>query len=189
MISSARMSFRLGRFVDPYVPVAKRAKAPFAGQAGRLVAAEMRQSVDWEFRNSAWRSPSGAVLPWLASHDFGDRKAPASPLNGNAGRYARAFQGGPGGFLRITGRTVSLGSDLDGAARHRGGSGFRAQIKTTQQEISRRMRLAVGLSFGAWTRATTRFFEHHSRPHATDNPPLRKAIARISQRFIATGVA
>lgn len=193
----ARLSFRLGRFLDPYGPVAKRAGAPFAGPLGRSVIRAQRRSVAREFAGGFWATPRGGRVRWKKAKPFGSRKPSAQTLGGTSGRYARAWAGGAGGGERITSRTATIINTLPGAAAHRGGSGFRASGSLVTlirpRKGGKRGRSAMGwklgLEFGAWiSEARLRMgLRLPSRPHATDNPQLKLEIARATQRYLAAG--
>ena len=157
------------------------ARAPFGGSRGTWALRAIREAIAEEFSRGAERTDFG-FRPWKKSRDFGTRKASNPPLGGAAGRFAKAWAGGAGGFSSVKPTEIILGSRLPGAAMHRGDLGEVVTIKAkaTGAKGLPAMFWKLGRSFGVWiSLAKLRSGLHiPARPHARATQALAKIIAQ-----------
>jgi len=161
--------------------ILQSAQAPFGGARGTRALKAIRAAIAEEFSRGAERTDAG-FRPWAKSHDFGTRKAANPPLGGTAGRFAKAWAGGAGGFSIITPVAITLGSRLPGAAMHRGDLGDVVTIrpKKTGAQGQPAMRWKLGRSFGVWisARRLREGLKVPARPHARATQALAEIVAR-----------
>lgn len=195
MAEDVTVSLRIdiGRLGQRLREMAIGLRNPLRGRAGQQVIAAMRRSVAREFELGGWFAPRGGFRRWAPNATgpaggaaFGSRRAPSVPLGGASGRIARAWAGGPGGFVRQTENRILLGVRAPWAAVHRGGTG--AEISDSRSTTIRgtmSMWWYLGLHYGVWMnreRLLAHGIKIPARPHATSNPELRAEIRKILVR-------
>lgn len=163
---------------------------PFAGSTGREVVKAARSVIMSEFSRGGHERPSGGFAPWPKGHDFGDKKAPPVPLGGVNGRLARAWNGGTGGFERISHESITIGVDLIYARVHRGpdSNPVAGRITLIKPRHGQKMRYFLGLNMSAWLKESTlrAGLKVPSRPHATNNPKTQAAVSELVAKALAT---
>jgi hypothetical protein len=171
-------------------------RAPMKGKVGAEVIAAARKVIAEEFSKGGWFRPRGGFSSWPKGHDFGDKKAPSTPLGGPSGSIARAWAGGKGGFSRVTdgGAGVLIGvSGSPKFAVHRGGQAptSMAGFTIVRPKRGQAMRFFLGGQFNAWISAArlAKGLRIPSRPHATDNPKTRAAVVEVIRRSLLASVA
>lgn len=156
--------------------------APFAGERGAQAIAEMRKSVAQEFAAGGHSTPEGGFRPWAQNVPFGTRELSNPPLGGASGFLARAWAGGEFGFQEQSASRVAIGIDHPAAPVHRGGEQAQEEIseqRPTDPQLTF-LRAQYGVRVGRSTVLRT-----PSRPHATRNPDLEKAVAAIFERALS----
>lgn len=159
-----------------------------------------------EIKTRTWRPPTGPLRPWKPTHRFGTF-VPAKPTFGQA--YTNAWQGGPGGFMRVSQLSVSYGVDLTRfpwMVFHRPGTGPISDLSMTSKGARiRPIKIARGrtqadlepekwaqywwLRFNLKVKLTAEKMREGLflpfRPHATINPLLRTQwVALVSRQVI-----
>lgn len=193
---AARVNIRLRqRQIRSLEQVSRALDRPMSRDVGRRIIRAVRGVINEEFTRGVWLRPSGGSAPWKQGHDFGSHKAKRPPLGGPGGRLARAWAGGRGGFSESDGNSVTIGVRLPYAAVHRGGvenvqAGRITVIRPRRKGKGGRpaMFWFLGLVLGVWLRKETlrRGLKVPARPHATDNPKTRQAVAEILADLIAS---
>jgi len=147
---------------------------PFAAPRGARVVKAIRLAIGEEFSRGAERTDSG-FKKWKPTQSFGTKTATNPPLGGKAGRVARAWAGGAGGFSTVSGTEIVIGVRAPWAAVHRGDNG---PVTTIRPRGGDRMRFFLGRAFGVWiSRARlAQGLKVPARPHATANKSLSEII-------------
>lgn len=150
----------------------------------RAMIATHRHLIRGEFRGGYWLPPEGGRVRWPRTEAFGNRPAPARTMIGS-GAYLSAWMGGAGSVERITRRRAEFGVDSSRfpfARVHRATTTKQLTVaeskRPAEQVVSRRQRWFLGLTYGAWMR-TGAVLRTPRRPHATDNPELRRRMRAL----------
>lgn len=163
-------------------------EGPFAGERGKGVVADIRASINSEFRSESFLRPSGGSTPWKARVPFPEERIGAL-LGGTGGTLASKWQGGPGGFETIEPGKVEVGIRDSYASVHRGGTGTDvnpSQVTTVRANtIGARglpsMYWFLGMVKGVWIspqKLAREGLKIPARPHAAGNPKLNETIAK-----------
>mgnify|MGYP001595898127 FL=1 len=167
------------------------AQKPFGGTVGRDAIKAARKVIMSEFSRGGHYRPAGGFDKWPSGHDFGTHQAPPVPLGGLNGRLARAWNGGPGGFDRVSadGQSAVIGVSIPWARVHRGpdSNPVAGRFTTIRPKRGLKMRHFLGMNFGVWMSAERlkRGLKVPTRPHATDNPTTRAAVSALISKAMA----
>lgn len=174
------------------------ARDPFGQARGRGTIRSVRRVAGREFARGGGFNPGGSFNAWKRTKPFGTRPAPSVPLGGLSGSLSSAWQGGPGGFAFVRGKSVVIGVTLIYAAMHRGGvdipSGkvtiVRAKKRTANGQSS--MRLLFISKFAALVseRKVREGMRIPGRPHVDLRAPqYQEAMAAGIVEAISEAVA
>lgn len=205
-MSSARVGMRLTSQTAGFRAVADRLDdlSPVMKKAVALI----RDSVAREFLNRAWYPPEGGSIPWTPLVPFGNRRNGSEKPLIDTGALFEALMGqGPGGFVQIGPRSVSVGvsaSAFPYAKLVRGGTGANIRLspwiirprkaaRGRSKTGARRWAMFwfLGFTYDVWlTEATLeRGLRLKPRPFMTANPELERRLARMAEKYVTKGQA
>lgn len=190
---------------DRRIPLIREAQRRARNLPMDKVPPAMRRSVRREFASKSWAMPSGGSLRWQPTKPFGECSPGASTLK-RSGTLFRAWSGGAGSVTRVTAKTATIGVNpvtVPYAEYHRGMRGGRIDASHVfvikPKKVARNSRgqfrsgpghwamfWYLGLTCGVWLSAETlrRGLRLPVRPHATNNPRLRKEILAIFRKHL-----
>ena len=162
------------------------ARDPFGQARGRRTIRNVRKVASREFARGGGFTPAGSFNAWKRTKSFGNRPAPPVPLGGLSASLSSAWQGGPGGFAFVRGKTVIVGVTLVYAAMHRGGANIpsgrvtivKAKKRTANGQSA--MRLLFASKFGVFVseRKVREGMRIPGRPHVDLRAPqYQKAMS------------